>query len=72
VYGSGIHTPQGRQAYRDFDTWLRSDNHARNPGTTADLVAAALFIGLREKGIDLATPFTWDNHPFQNLECSFP
>ncbi len=28
--------------------WLRADGHRRNPGTTADLVAAALFILLVE------------------------
>jgi triphosphoribosyl-dephospho-CoA synthase len=32
----------------EFDDWLRADGHRRNPGTTADLVAAALFAGLRE------------------------
>jgi triphosphoribosyl-dephospho-CoA synthase len=32
----------------DFDFWLRSDGNRRNPGTTADLIAAALFAGLRE------------------------
>ncbi len=31
-----------------FDAWLREEGHARNPGTTADLIAAALFLGLRE------------------------
>lgn len=36
------------RALGDFDFWLRSDGHRRNPGTTADLVAAALFVGLRE------------------------
>ena len=30
-----------------LDAWLRADGHARNPGATADLVAAALFAGLR-------------------------
>jgi len=30
----------------DFDFWLRSDGHRRNPGTTADLLAAGLFLGL--------------------------
>jgi triphosphoribosyl-dephospho-CoA synthase len=35
-------------ALNDFDFWLRSDGHRRNPGTTADLLAAALFAGLRE------------------------
>ncbi len=32
----------------DLDFWLRADGHARNPGTTADLVAAGLFVGLRD------------------------
>jgi len=31
-----------------FDAWLRQGGHARNPGTTADLVAACLFAALRE------------------------
>jgi len=35
-------------ALADFDFWLRSDGHRRNPGTTADLIAAALFAGLRD------------------------
>ena len=30
-----------------FDDWLRAEGHARNPGTTADLVAATLFAALR-------------------------
>ena len=34
-----------------FDDWLRADQHRRNPGTTADLVTAALFAALREKRI---------------------
>jgi triphosphoribosyl-dephospho-CoA synthase len=42
----------GDEAYHraldDFDFWLRSDGHRRNPGTTADLIAAALFVLLRE------------------------
>jgi triphosphoribosyl-dephospho-CoA synthase len=35
-------------ALADFDFWLRSDGHRRNPGTTADLIAAALLAALRE------------------------
>lgn len=34
------------EALADFDFWLRCDGNRRNPGTTADLVAAALFAGL--------------------------
>jgi triphosphoribosyl-dephospho-CoA synthase len=41
----------GDEAYerglRDLDFWLRADGHLRNPGTTADLVAAGLFAALR-------------------------
>ncbi len=35
-------------ALADFDFWLRSDGHRRNPGTTADLIAAGLFAALRD------------------------
>ncbi len=35
-------------ALRDLDFWLRSDQHRRNPGTTADLIAAGLFVTLRD------------------------
>ena len=42
----------GNEAYEealaDFDFWLRADGHRRNPGTTADLIAAGLFAALRE------------------------
>jgi triphosphoribosyl-dephospho-CoA synthase len=41
----------GDEAYErglaDLDFWLRADDHRRNPGTTADLVAAGLFVALR-------------------------
>jgi triphosphoribosyl-dephospho-CoA synthase len=30
----------------ELDFWLRADGNRRNPGTTADLIAAALFVGL--------------------------
>jgi triphosphoribosyl-dephospho-CoA synthase len=36
------------EALADFDFWLRSDGNRRNPGATADLIAAALFAGLRD------------------------
>jgi triphosphoribosyl-dephospho-CoA synthase len=44
-------------ALEDFDFWLRSDHHRRNPGTTADLIAAGLFAALRE-GL-IAPPFNF-------------
>lgn len=39
------------QATVDFDFWLRSDGHRRNPGTTADLVTAAMFVALLDEAI---------------------
>lgn len=41
-------TEEGQTALRQFDVWLRTDGHRRNPGTSADLIAAALFYSLRE------------------------
>jgi triphosphoribosyl-dephospho-CoA synthase len=35
------------EALADFDFWLRSAGRRRNPGTTADLIAAGLFAALR-------------------------
>jgi triphosphoribosyl-dephospho-CoA synthase len=37
----------------DFDFWLRSDGHRRNPGTTADLITAGLFVTLWEGALCL-------------------
>ena len=33
-------------AVGELDFWLRSDGHRRNPGTTADLIAASLFVAI--------------------------
>ncbi|MFY9253535.1 MAG: triphosphoribosyl-dephospho-CoA synthase [Fuerstiella sp.] len=39
----------GTQAiYDEFDSFLRADGNRRNPGTTADMIAAILFASLRE------------------------
>ena len=35
-------------ALAELDFWLRCDQHRRNPGTTADLIAAGLFVMLRD------------------------
>jgi triphosphoribosyl-dephospho-CoA synthase len=39
-------------ALADFDFWLRSAGRKRNPGTTADLIAAGLFVALRDEMIE--------------------
>ncbi len=36
------------QVLADLDFWLRCDGNRRNPGTTADLIAAGLFVVLRD------------------------
>jgi triphosphoribosyl-dephospho-CoA synthase len=41
-------SPAYYDALADFDFWLRSDGNRRNPGATADLIAAAVFAGLRD------------------------
>ncbi len=41
----------GQVAIQEFDAWLRSDGHRRNPGTTADAVAATLFAALRDRRV---------------------
>jgi triphosphoribosyl-dephospho-CoA synthase len=50
---------QVSQELADFDFWLRSDGHRRNPGTTADIVAAALFVLLREDRLNWPVRFYW-------------
>ena len=44
----GVRSAGGRTALAKFDATLRRDGNALNPGTTADLVTAALFVALLE------------------------
>jgi triphosphoribosyl-dephospho-CoA synthase len=45
-----------RRALNDVDFWLRADGHRRNPGTTADIIAAGLFLLIREGVITTPLP----------------
>jgi triphosphoribosyl-dephospho-CoA synthase len=56
----GLETPDGRAAGVALDRHLRSDGNRLNPGTTADLVTACLFVALREGKIQPSAPFRWD------------
>jgi triphosphoribosyl-dephospho-CoA synthase len=47
----GMLEPEGRTALAEMDTALRDPNHTMNPGTTADLTAAAVFLDLCHKAI---------------------
>jgi triphosphoribosyl-dephospho-CoA synthase len=48
-----------RTALIDFDKWLRSKRNLLNPGTTADLVTASLFVVLREGILKLPSSIPW-------------
>ena len=50
--------PAYLKAVADLDFWLRSDGHRRNPGTTADMLAAGLFSLLRDGKISADCPPT--------------
>lgn len=56
----GIATPEGRAAGVALDKHLRSDGNRLNPGTTADLITACLFVALRENKVTPSAPFRWD------------
>ncbi len=51
-------TEEYYHALADLDFWLRADGRRRNPGTTADLICAALFLALRNG--ELLPPFVWE------------
>jgi triphosphoribosyl-dephospho-CoA synthase len=44
---------ESRRLCDDFDAWLRQPHNRYNPGTTADLVTAAVYAGLRDRSISL-------------------
>jgi triphosphoribosyl-dephospho-CoA synthase len=48
LVAGGVRSPRGRTALAEFDASLRRDRNALNPGTTADLVTAVLFVALLE------------------------
>ena len=47
----GVRTTDGRQRLERFDAGLRDGANRRNPGTTADLTAAALFVVIIDRGL---------------------
>ncbi|MDB5391773.1 MAG: ATP:dephospho-CoA triphosphoribosyl transferase [Planctomycetaceae bacterium] len=58
----GTKSEPGRAAARQLDAWLRADGHRRNPGTTADLIAASLFAAGRDGMINLSAAFQQSQH----------
>ncbi len=53
------HSPAGADALAHLDDWLRAVGRGRNPGTTADLVTASLFVALREQILTLPSSHPW-------------
>jgi triphosphoribosyl-dephospho-CoA synthase len=50
VQAGGVRTRAGRAVLRSLDLELRADGNRLNPGTTADLTAAGLFVWLIQSG----------------------
>lgn len=50
---------EGRREIRHLDDWLRADGNGRNPGTTADLIAASLFVLLRQGRLSPRSEVPW-------------
>jgi triphosphoribosyl-dephospho-CoA synthase len=46
VEAGGVRSARGHAAFDRLDQHLRSDGNRLNPGTSADLIAAALFVRL--------------------------
>lgn len=53
------HTRAGHAALAELDAWLRAEGHGRNPGTSADLTTACLFVALRVGSITVPPRFPW-------------
>lgn len=44
----GAFSEPGREALKDFDLYLREEDHRLNPGPTADLTAPSILVALLE------------------------
>jgi triphosphoribosyl-dephospho-CoA synthase len=64
----GLRSAAGRRAARQLDRSLRTPDNRLNPGTTADLLAACLFVALRTQGLRPDSPFTWPQSLGDELE----
>lgn len=51
LHAGGLASESGRERVRQFDAVLRSDGNVLNPGTTADLIAAAVFAFFLQQGL---------------------
>jgi triphosphoribosyl-dephospho-CoA synthase len=63
VLEAGWPLGNGPRMMAELDDWLRTAERGRNPGTTADLVTASLFVALRENIIRLPSKIPWTDRP---------
>jgi triphosphoribosyl-dephospho-CoA synthase len=63
-------TPWGAEALVQLDEWLRAVGHDRNPGTTADLVTATLFVAVRQQILLLPLSYPWTLDPAPDMKNS--
>lgn len=54
----GLTTRKNRAKVAEFDAWLRSYGKSRNPGTTADMITATLYVALRRGLLPGPMPFS--------------
>jgi triphosphoribosyl-dephospho-CoA synthase len=66
VLALGWPKPRADRALAQLDRWLRADGHRRNPGTSADLVGASLFLAIRNGIIPLPISKV---HPWKSTGC---
>ncbi len=70
VLDAGVPTKtSGRQRFAAFDAWLREHGSLRNPGTTADLITASLFVAICEQLIVPPTEHAVRQHV---RDCQIP
>jgi triphosphoribosyl-dephospho-CoA synthase len=56
LMSSGPGLPIATAELGRFDRWLRTGGNRRNPGTTADLIAASLFAAMRDGKVPIVSP----------------
>ncbi len=70
ILAGGVFSSKGRRQIEELDRFLRDETHHLNPGTTADLVTAALFVMIAEGGLDLRSSEARLERPYREEQLS--
>lgn len=70
ILAGGVFSSKGRRQIEELDRFLRDETHRLNPGTTADLVTAALFVVIAEGGLDLRSSEARLERPYGEEQLS--